>query len=51
MVTLSKMLKPSQGEEGIYLERQSIVGYHYLNRLRREIMWRGDGMRKAWDKG
>ena len=50
MLTMSKMLKPSQGEEVIYPERQSIAGYDYLNRLIKATIWRGNELRKAWGK-
>lgn len=30
----------SQGRRGIYPEKQTTVGYHYLNRLRRATLWR-----------
>ena len=46
-MTLSRMIKPSQVEEGIYPEGQTPVGYHYLSRLRKATMWRGHGVRKA----
>lgn len=47
MVTLRRMLKPSQVKKDIYPEGQTPVGYHYLNRLRRTTMWKGNWMRKA----
>lgn len=46
-MTLSRILKPSQVEQGIYPEGQTLVVYHYLNRSRKATMWRGDGMKKA----
>lgn len=46
-MTLGRVLKPSQGEEGIYSEGRTAVGYCYLNILRRATLWRGDEIRKA----
>lgn len=37
MVTLSRMLKSSQGEKGIYPERQTTMGYHHLNNVEESL--------------